>query len=48
MLSSLFQSSYFIIFNIQLVLDYDDIMKIPIWGDQVRRDNKKYESFNVR
>lgn len=48
MLSSLIQSSFFIIFNIQIVLDYDDIMKIPIWGDQVRRDNKKYESFNVR
>ncbi|XP_011081015.1 acyltransferase-like protein At1g54570, chloroplastic [Sesamum indicum] len=32
----------------ELILDYDDIMKIPVWGDRVRSDNKKYEAFNVR
>ncbi|KAG8374877.1 hypothetical protein BUALT_Bualt10G0041200 [Buddleja alternifolia] len=32
----------------ELVLDYDDLMKVPIWGDRIRSDNKKYESFNVR
>ncbi|KAI3468780.1 hypothetical protein Pfo_025443 [Paulownia fortunei] len=32
----------------ELVLDYDDLMKIPFWSDRIRRDNEKYESFNVR
>lgn len=32
----------------ELVLDYDDLMKIPIWSDKIISDNKKYESFNVR
>ncbi|KAL3645389.1 hypothetical protein CASFOL_010569 [Castilleja foliolosa] len=32
----------------ELVLDYEDLIKIPILRDQVREDNKKYESFNVR
>ncbi|KAL3647195.1 hypothetical protein CASFOL_008163 [Castilleja foliolosa] len=32
----------------ELVLDYDDLIKIPIWGDRIREDNKKYEAFNVR
>ncbi|PIM99890.1 Diacylglycerol O-acyltransferase [Handroanthus impetiginosus] len=32
----------------ELALDYDDLMKIPIWSDRIRRDNEKYKSFNVR
>ncbi|KAL7123111.1 hypothetical protein ACP275_01G085300 [Erythranthe tilingii] len=32
----------------ELVLDYDDLMKIPIWGDHLRKENEKYEEFNVR
>ncbi|GFQ01346.1 acyltransferase-like protein at1g54570 chloroplastic [Phtheirospermum japonicum] len=32
----------------ELVLDYEDLIKIPIWGDRIREDNEKYESFNVR
>ncbi|KAL0324334.1 UNVERIFIED_CONTAM: Acyltransferase-like protein, chloroplastic [Sesamum calycinum] len=33
---------------VELILDYDDLMKIPVWGDRIRSDNKKYEAFNVR
>ncbi|KAK4435282.1 Acyltransferase-like protein, chloroplastic [Sesamum alatum] len=32
----------------ELVLDYDDLMKIPVWADRIISDNKKYEAFNVR
>ncbi|GER40507.1 esterase/lipase/thioesterase family protein [Striga asiatica] len=32
----------------ELALDYDDLLKIPIWGDRVREENEKYDSFNVR
>ncbi|XP_073303171.1 phytyl ester synthase 1, chloroplastic-like isoform X1 [Primulina huaijiensis] len=32
----------------ELVLDYDDLMKIPFLSDRIRRDNERYKSFNVR
>lgn len=32
----------------ELVLDYDDMMKIPYVSDLIRRDNEKYQEFNVR
>ncbi|KAK4488255.1 hypothetical protein RD792_004002 [Penstemon davidsonii] len=32
----------------ELALDYDDLMRIPFLSDQIKRDNKRYESFNVR
>ncbi|XP_075522831.1 phytyl ester synthase 1, chloroplastic-like isoform X2 [Primulina tabacum] len=32
----------------KLVLDYDDLMKIPFLSDQIRRDNERSKSFNVR
>lgn len=32
----------------KLVLDYDDLMKIPFLSDNIRRDNQRYASFNVR
>ncbi|KAL6556753.1 mRNA-binding ribosome synthesis protein [Orobanche hederae] len=32
----------------ELVLDYEDLIKIPIWGDRLRKDNEKYAAFNVR
>ncbi|XP_073123469.1 phytyl ester synthase 1, chloroplastic-like isoform X2 [Henckelia pumila] len=31
-----------------LVLDYDDLMKVPFLSDNIRRDNQRYASFNVR
>ncbi|KAL8556911.1 hypothetical protein ACS0TY_004403 [Phlomoides rotata] len=33
---------------VELVLDYDDMMKIPFLSDRIRSDNEKYESFNIR
>lgn len=32
----------------ELVLDYDDLMKIPFLSDQIRRDNERSKSINVR
>ncbi|CAA0842234.1 DEAD-box ATP-dependent RNA helicase 28 [Striga hermonthica] len=34
----------------ELALDYDDLIKIPVWGDRIREENERYESlkFNVR
>ncbi|CAA2989926.1 acyltransferase At1g54570, chloroplastic [Olea europaea subsp. europaea] len=32
----------------ELVLDYDDLMRIPIIGDRIRRDNEQYKDLNVR
>ncbi|XP_042055622.1 acyltransferase-like protein At1g54570, chloroplastic isoform X1 [Salvia splendens] len=32
----------------ELVLDYDDLMKIPYLSDQMRRNNEKAQQFNVR
>ncbi|XP_073025974.1 phytyl ester synthase 1, chloroplastic-like isoform X2 [Primulina eburnea] len=32
----------------KVVLDYDDMMKVPFLGDKIRRDNQRYASFNVR
>lgn len=32
----------------ELVLDYDDLMKIPFLNDRIRGDNERYNSFNVR
>lgn len=32
----------------QLVLDYDDMIKIPYVSDLIRRDNEKYQEFNIR
>ncbi|KZV18365.1 acyltransferase-like protein chloroplastic-like [Dorcoceras hygrometricum] len=32
----------------KIVLDYDDLMKVPVLSDSIRRNNKRYSSFNVR
>ncbi|XP_051137681.1 phytyl ester synthase 1, chloroplastic isoform X3 [Andrographis paniculata] len=32
----------------ELALDFEDQLKIPIWGDKIRSDNKKYRHWNVR
>ncbi|KAL2517044.1 Acyltransferase-like protein [Abeliophyllum distichum] len=32
----------------ELVLDYDDLLRIPILGDNIRRDNERYKDLNVR
>lgn len=32
----------------KIVLDYDDLMKVPFLSDKIRRDNHRYASFNVR
>ncbi|KAH6817077.1 Esterase/lipase/thioesterase family protein [Perilla frutescens var. frutescens] len=32
----------------ELVLDYDDQMKIPYLSDQIRSDKEKFEEFNIR
>lgn len=32
----------------EMVLDYDDLMRIPNIGDNIRRDNEKYKDLNIR
>ncbi|XP_022852232.1 acyltransferase-like protein At1g54570, chloroplastic, partial [Olea europaea var. sylvestris] len=32
----------------ELVLDYDDLTRIPNIGDKIRRDNEKYKDLNIR